>query len=407
MLLLCIDIGLRLVKTSFANNYSGFVSKSSVIGMTIGVTALIVVSSALNGFEKQLLDKYLGMTGHIDIKSPSYKFYSWSALADKVSSVSSVVGVAPRLKMQALIKHDLEFKPLAVTGIDLELDSKVLDLKSYFSKQDWDSLKQPNNIVLGQGFAESIGAKVGDTVDLYFLLENSKDLVSKRYNISGLVNLFGNLHSKSAYVSRASASSVYGESDIANYIKVKVDKPFEVKKILHDIHRSHKFGYYASVWTKKDDYSDIQIVRIVIYLVFFTIILVSCLNIVCSLVVSVRNKRSAIAILRTFGFRRLGIMFVFLLKGLATGCLGIILGSFFGVLISLNLTNIVNLFERLLGVSFLNDNVYFINFVPSIIDIQDILIVVCSSIFICLFFSIYPAYKACKLEPSKVLAGKF
>ncbi|MEZ9821808.1 lipoprotein-releasing ABC transporter permease subunit LolE [Shewanella sp. 10N.286.45.A1] len=414
--LLAMRIGWRFYLARQSNRFINFISFASTAGIALGVAVLIIALSAMNGFEKELEDRLLGVVSHGELAGVNEPIQNWPSIIADASKVPGIVAAAPFVRMQGLIQKPGGFQGLTVLGIDGELEGKVSNIRDFMSEQSWNSLQDEskNNIVLGKGLADSLDVAVGQSISLY-MPNNSKQAQNKiaaaksqRFVVSGIFELGGELDTSTAYVPMAFAADLLKLGQGVSGIRIKASNVFQAPMLIRDLGFSQQQYVYITDWTRTQGhlYQDIQLVRMVMYLVLALVIAVACFNIVSTLVMAVRDKQSEIAILLTMGMKKSAVMLIFIVQGALNGLLGCVIGSALGVTVALNLSDIAAGIESLLGIQLLSADVYFIDFLPSQLLATDVIMVVSLAFVMSLIATLYPAWKASQTPPASALAGR-
>jgi lipoprotein-releasing system permease protein len=421
---LSIFLALRYVRSRHGQGFSTFISASSTIGIALGTMILIVVLSAMNGFEKELANKLLSIVPHAELMSVNQPISKWPENIKRIQNNPQVVAAAPVIVLTGMMQHKTQLKALEIRGVDVTLETLVSDIESYIVEGSWQALSNKSNnkdnnesigngIVVGAGVAKKLSVKLGDNVQILLPSNNNaakQNMFSaplKRYvKIVGIFKFGGVIDDTLAYVSLGQAA------DIKNYkagetqgIRLKFDDVFEAPNIIRSI--ATKFDHYVYIkdWTRTQGhlFNDIQLVRMVMFIVLVLVIGVASFNIVSTLIMAVNNKKGDIAILKTMGASSKLIMLTFIYQGLVNGLLGSIIGGFLGVVLALNLAEIVIFIERLFTLRLLSADVYFIDHIPSHLHMPDVYITVITALIMSLVATIYPAWQATKIEPAQVL----
>ncbi|MGP1831659.1 lipoprotein-releasing ABC transporter permease subunit LolE [Shewanella frigidimarina] len=407
-----LTIGWRFFRARQSNGFIGFISFASTAGIALGVGVLIVVLSAMNGFEKELQDRLLGVVSHGELVGVNQPIADWQDIAKSASNMPQITGVAPFVRLQGLVQKPGGFQGLIVNGIDIKHESDVSSIADYMSVDAWHSLSSDeNHIVLGRSLLTKLGLKVGDTLAMYTPDANNSQLTSAkshRFVVSGVFELGGEIESTQAYVSLDYLADLLELGSAVSGVRIQVNNVFNAASITRDLGFAQEQYLYINDWTRTQGhlYQDIQLVRLVMYLVLALVIAVACFNIVSTLVMAVRDKASEIAILMTMGLHRGAIMAIFILQGALNGLMGCTIGGILGVTLAYNLSAIASSLEQILGIQLLASDIYFIDFLPSELHYQDVLVVLLMGLFMSLIATIYPAWKATKIAPASALAGR-
>jgi lipoprotein-releasing system permease protein len=415
---LSIFLGWRYVRSRHGNGFSAFISASSTIGIALGVTVLIVVLSAMNGFERELSQKLLSIIPHVELVSVNEPIKGWKKRIDKLQTESSVIAAAPVIKMTGMLQHGLKLKAVEVRGVDAQLEKQVSSIDDYIIAGKWQALitskLNENTIIIGSGVATKLSVALGDKIQLLLPPpEASNDVkqvfsapITRQVEVVGIFKFGGTVDETLAYIPMALASNVMGyEENETQSIRLKITDVFSAPKIARQVAYNFDHYVYINNWTRTQGhlFNDIQLVRMVMFIVLVLVIGVASFNIVSTLIMAVNEKQGDIAILKTMGASSSTIMFAFIAQGLVNGVLGSLLGALCGVYLALNLTGIISALEQFLGITFLSGDVYFINYLPSVLQPNDVYVTVITALIMSLLATLYPAWRATKIEPAQVL----
>lgn len=415
---LSLFLGWRYVRSRHGNGFSAFISASSTIGIALGVTVLIVVLSAMNGFERELSQKLLSIVPHVELLSVNEPIKDWRKSIVKVEAEESVIAAAPVIKMTGMLQHGLKLKAIEVRGVDAKLEKQVSSISDYIIAGKWqalDTTKPSNNtIVIGSGVAKKLSVSIGDKVQLLLPPPHSENNVNQVFsapitrhvNVVGIFKFGGTIDDTLAYIPLSQANEVmrYQENETQS-LRLKVIDVFSAPKIARKV--AYNFDHYVYIhnWTRTQGhlFNDIQLVRMVMFIVLVLVIAVASFNIVSTLIMAVNEKQGDIAILKTMGASAKTIMLAFIAQGLVNGIVGSLFGAFCGVYLALNLTDIISGLEQFLGVTFLSGDVYFIDYLPSVLHSSDVYATVITALIMSFIATLYPAWRATKIEPAQVL----
>ncbi len=412
---LSIFLGWRYVRSRHGNGFSAFISASSTIGIALGVTVLIVVLSAMNGFERELSQKLLSIVPHAELVSVKDPIKNWPESIEKIQNEPKVIAAAPVIKMTGMLQHGLKLKAIEVRGVDTILETQVSSIDDYIIEGNWQALALSNkgNIIIGSGVAEKLAVGLGDTIQLLLPPQENNDIhkvfsapLTRHVEVVGIFKFGGTIDDSLAYIPLAQASDVMGykESETQS-IRLRVTDVFSAPKIARQVAYNFDHYVYINNWTRTQGhlYNDIQLVRMVMFIVLVLVIAVASFNIVSTLIMAVNEKQGDIAILKTMGASSKTIMLAFIAQGLVNGIVGSLLGAFCGIYLALNLTDIITKLEELMGITFLSGDVYFINYLPSVLYPSDVYATVITALIMSLMATFYPAWRATKIEPAQVL----
>lgn len=406
-------LGLRFSRGRRRSGMVSLISVISTVGIALGVAVLIVGLSAMNGFERELNNRILAVVPHGEIEPVNQPFTGWQQLLPKVEQVKGIAAAAPYINFTGLIESGAKLQAVQVKGVDPQQENNLSALPKYVQNNAWQSFSAgKQQIILGQGVATSLKVKQGDWLTI--MIPNSdpehKLLQPKRVRlqVSGILALSGMLDHSLALVPLGDAQQYLGMGDNVTGIALKMSDPFAAQKLVRDAGEvTHSYVYIRSwIGTYGYMYRDIQMIRAIMYLAMVLVIGVACFNIVSTLVMAVKDKSGDIAVLRTLGAKNGLIRAIFVWYGLMAGLVGSVSGVVVGVLAAFNLTPLIRGIETLTGYHFLSGDIYFIDFLPSEVHWSDVAIVLVTSLVLSLIASWYPARRASKIDPARVLSGQ-
>ncbi|MGO2370695.1 MAG: lipoprotein-releasing ABC transporter permease subunit LolE [Serratia sp. (in: enterobacteria)] len=389
------------------------ISVISTIGIALGVAVLIVGLSAMNGFERELKNRILAVVPHGEIEPVKQPFKDWPSILQRVEKVPGIAAAAPYINFTGLMENGAQLRAVGVKGVDPQQENQLSALPKYVQGDAWANFKSgEQQVILGKGVADALGVKQGSYVTV--MIPNSdpqmKLLQPKRIrlHVTGILQLSGQLDHSLAMVPLADAQQYLDMGDSVTGIAIKVNDVFAANKLVRDAGEATNAYVYIKSWigTYGYMYRDIQMIRAIMYLAMVLVIGVACFNIVSTLVMAVKDKSGDIAVLRTLGAKDGFIRAIFIWYGLLAGLVGSVSGVVVGVIASLQLTNIIKGVEKLMGHSFLSGDIYFIDFLPSELHWLDVLIVLVTALVLSLLASWYPARRASRIDPARVLSGQ-
>ncbi|MEX3240223.1 lipoprotein-releasing ABC transporter permease subunit LolE [Serratia quinivorans] len=389
------------------------ISVISTIGIALGVAVLIVGLSAMNGFERELKNRILAVVPHGEIEPVKQPFKDWSSILQRVEKVPGILAAAPYINFTGLMENGAQLRAVGVKGVDPQQENQLSALPKYVQGDTWANFKSgEQQVILGKGVADALGVKQGSYVTV--MIPNSdpqmKLLQPKRIrlHVTGILQLSGQLDHSLAMVPLADAQQYLDMGDSVTGIAIKVNDVFAANKLVRDAGEVTNSYVYIKSWigTYGYMYRDIQMIRAIMYLAMVLVIGVACFNIVSTLVMAVKDKSGDIAVLRTLGAKDGFIRAIFIWYGLLAGLVGSVSGVVVGVIASLQLTNIIKGLEKLMGHSFLSGDIYFIDFLPSELHWLDVVIVLVTALVLSLLASWYPARRASRIDPARVLSGQ-
>lgn len=409
-------ISFRYLRGKQKNRLVSLISLFSSIGIALGVAVLIVGLSAMNGFERELNQRVLSVVPHAEIRGYDNNQPNPITHSDKLLPLlaqnPAIRAVSPFVSFTALIENGAQLKIAEVRGIEPDKQVQVSALNQFIPLEQWQHFKQEGGLILGAGIARDLDVNAGDEVTLLLPqpAENGKLAQPLRFSlpISGILRLDGQLDHAYALLPLEKAQSLldYTPTQISG-VELAVKQPFQVRNLAFPELQHYPQMLYLQTWIEKFGYmyNDIQLIRTVMYIAMVLVIGVACFNIISTLIMAVKDKQGDIAILRTLGANNRFIRRIFLWYGLQAGMKGALFGSLLGILAALNLTSLIKGLEQLIGAKLLSDGVYFIDFLPSELHWIDIVWVLLATLILSLLASLYPAMRAAKLEPAKVLSG--
>ena len=406
-------IGLRFSRGRRRGGMVSLISVISTVGIALGVAVLIVGLSAMNGFERELNNRILAVVPHGEIEAVNQPWTNWRTVLPKVEAVKGIEAAAPYINFTGLVESGSNLRAIQVKGVDPQQESKLSALPSFVQGDAWANFKAgEQQIILGKGVADALKVKAGDWVSIMIPNANPehKLLQTKRVrlHVTGILQLSGQLDHSFAMIPMPDAQQYLDMGESITGIAIKVQDVFNANKLVRDAGLVTNSYVTIQSWigTYGYMYRDIQMIRAITYLAMVLVIGVACFNIVSTLVMAVKDKSSDIAVLRTLGAKDGLIRAIFVWYGLLAGLLGSLCGVVIGVLGSLYLTGIINVIEKLIGHQFLSGDIYFIDFLPSELHWLDVVYVLVTALLLSLLASWYPARRASRIDPARVLSGQ-
>lgn len=407
------QIGLRYTRAgrrSGRNSFISFISLISMAGIGLGVAALIIVLSVMNGFQKEVRDRMLSVVSHIEVYDAGGSLPDWQATALETMKNKHVRAAAPFVEGQALVLLNDTMQGVMVWGILPEQEPSVSEVVSKIKQGSFNDLVSGEfNIVIGKDLAQVLQVKVGDKITLAVPQGQVTPAgVTPRFKSFKVAGIF------EAGQSEYDVGVVYIQMDDAEKlfrlnaptgIRLRVDDLLQAPSIARELAATMKGDLYFQDWSQKNRnyFAAVKTEKRMMFIILTLIIAVAAFNLVSTLVMTVRDKQADIAILRTLGATPSSIMKIFMVQGSMVGTLGTILGVGFGVLIALNIPGIVGFFEHLFGIQFLDKTVYFISSVPSDLHWDDVAYIGGMALLFALLSTIYPSYRASGVKPAEAL----
>jgi len=384
--------------------FGSFYSIISVIGLTIGVAALIIVLSVMNGFENELKNRILGVVPHLTIKSTKPISTNDSNLEVILKNNKKVVAYAPFTELQAIISYENRSRGVIVSGIDPQNESKLSVIPEFLITGNIKDLEFDNTVVIGHWLAKYLGVKKGDTLNI--ITNNYKSNIlgtfprSINLKIAAIYELNSELDQSLILINYKLANKLKGlMNDQIDSIRIKLDDLFMANEVGFEIISDLNKDFYFSSWmtTQGTLFQAIQLEKRLIGIMLFLIVTVASFNILSTLVTTIKSKEREISILKSMGMTNIEISIIFISLGLSIAILGVILGVSLGMLITPNINTLIDIFELYLNRPLMD--AYFINYFPYDFQLSQILTVCVITLLVSIVFCIFPSYRAAKLDP--------
>ena len=404
-------LGYRYTRAKRRNGFISFISLSSIIGIALGVFALITVLSVMNGFQQELRDRILGMTSHMTLSEQMETLEDWQPLYQQVKTIKHVTGAAPNVMGQGMLSYGEKVKGVAIRGVLPEYEPEVADIGSKMVAGSLDDLKKKEyNVIIGVELANALGVSIGDKI-MMISPQVSTSIIgvmprTKRFTLVGLfeAGMF-EYDSGLAIVHMADAQKLFKMKKNITALQLKLDDMFETNAVRLSIGEEVEKVLYTRDWTQQhaNFFKAIQMEKRMVFIFLTLIIMVAAFNIVSTMVMVVTDKQKDIAVLRTIGATPLSIQIIFIIQGLIIGIIGSVAGGILGVIASLNIDVIVPFFESLFGFKFFPADIYYISNIPSDLHWGDVWLVSGIAFIMTLVATLYPAKKASQIEPAEAL----
>lgn len=407
---LSLFIGLKYTRAKSRNHFISFISWISILGIALGVMVLITVLSVMNGFDHVIKSRILELVPQVTVAKWNGPIENWQAVAKVMKGNPSVKAAAPFVETQAMLNTGGSPSFGMIKGIDPAVESSVSPIGTKLVKGALSDLKKGSfGIILGQDLASSLGVGIGDKVTVIVpkttlspvgLLPRIKVFHVVGYFKTGYQydSSFGlaNIHDVQALLRLGSSVSA---------VQLKLNDLYAAPKVVKWSQGILPPEFHAYDWTEQNQnfFAALKMEKVMMFLILLLIIAVAAFNMLSSLVMMVTDKESDIAILRTLGFQSKTLMRIFMVQGFVTGLFGTLLGVCLGIALSLNVTTLVNKIQNLFGIQFLSSSVYYINFVPSQLRVNDVILVTVVALLLSLFATLYPAFRASRIQPAEAL----
>jgi len=402
-------IGLRYLRAKRRNHFISFISGISMIGLTLGVMVLIIVLSVMNGFDREMRTRILGMVPHATISLPG-ELTNVEEIREKALQHPMVLGASAYIETQGMVVGNDRTRGALLSGVEPSTVSSVSILPNHLISGSIEALEQQSfGVIIGDSLSKLLGVDIDDKITV-IVPEMSVNIASiqprfKRFTVVGIFKVGAELDSSLVitHVKDLGKLMLYGGA--VDGVQLKTTDLFQSRQIALEIGRELPGRYFVSDWTRTQGnlFQAIQLEKRLVGLLLFMIIAVAVFNIVSSLVMLVTDKQGEIAVLRTLGATSRQVLGVFMVQGTAIGIIGIGVGVLLGVIGALTIADIISWVETTFGIQFLNSSVYFISYIPSELKWNDVIIISSATFVISVISTIYPAWKASRISPAEVL----
>lgn len=382
-----------------------------MLGVALGVTALITVISVMNGFENELRVRILGMTAHATVRAQEDGLKDWQNVAQTAGEHPNVVGVAPYIQAEGMLSNGQQVSGTLIRGVLPEEEPKVSDVgeKMVFGKLH-DLAPGEFGIILGKDLARILGALRGDKVTLVIPQASVTPAGllprMRRFTVVGIFEAgMYEYDSSLALIHMDDAAKLFRMPGEVSGVRLKLDDMFQSMRIVRDLLQSLPGEYWVSDWTSQhaNFFRAVKIEKITMFVILMLIVAVAAFNLVSTLVMAVVDKEADIAILRTLGATPASIMGIFMVQGAVIGIIGTMIGAVGGVALSLNIETIVPAIEQFLDTQILSAEVYYINELPSDMKWSDVFAITSVALTLSFLATIYPAWRASRVQPAEAL----
>ncbi len=400
----------RAGKRSGRNSFISFISLISMAGIGLGVAALIVVLSVMNGFQKEVRDRMLSVLPHIEVFDASGTMQDWQRVAKQTFQNKEVIGAAPYVSAQALMTRDEEVHGVAIRGVLPEEEPKVSDVASKMVDGALTDLKPGEfGIVLGIELARTLHVVRGDKVTVIAPQGQVTPAgVLPRLKQFTVVGIFSAGHfefdSSLAFIHIADAEKMF-RLDAPSGVRLRIKDMLQAPQVAYQLSRTLNGNYYLRDWSQQNSnwFAAVKTEKRMMFIILTLIVAVAAFNLVSTLVMTVTEKQADIAILRTLGASPGSIMKIFVIQGALVGLIGTALGMLFGVVVALNVDVIVPFIERMLGVQFLSKSIYVISELPSDLIWSDVWTIGGVAVVLAFLATLYPSWAAARVKPAEAL----
>lgn len=403
-------IGLRYTAAKRRNHFISFISLTSMLGLMLGVAVLIIVLSVMNGFDRELKQRILGMVPHATIQSASGPLEDWQEVDRRVQQHPRVLAAAPFIQGQGMVTGGGDVRGVMLSGILPEEEATVSIIDNHFIEGGLDQLKSGEfGIIVGRLMASSLRLQVGDKLTVV-LPEASVTPAGvlprlKRFTVKGIFSVGAELDGNYALIHMDDAARLMRTGGRAQGVRLLVDDLFAAPRVVNQVAQDLGGRFYVSDWTRTHGnlFQAIRMEKTMIGVLLMFIVAVAAFNIVSTLVMVVTDKTADIAILRTMGATPGRVMRIFIIQGAVIGTFGTLMGTILGIVGALNISAFIAGLEKLMGHQFLSSDVYFISYLPSQLQWNDVAIISSAGLALSLLATIYPAWRASRIDPAEAL----
>ncbi len=404
-------VGLRYTRARRRNHFVSFITLVSVAGIAVGVMALITILSVMNGFERELRERILGMAAHATVTGLGGRLDDWRRVAEAARADARVLAAAPYVRREVMLTHAGRVSGAILRGVDPALEGGVSDVGEKMVAGRLADLRPGDwGIVLGRELALALGARPGDRVTVITpqALATPLGVVPRmrRFTVVGVFEVGMFEYDRGvALVHLGDARRLFRLGDAVTGVRLKVSDLFAAPWIARELVQRLPGGYVVSDWTREhaNFFRAVRTEKIAMFVILSLIVAVAAFNIVSTLVMVVTDKQSDIAILRTLGVTPRGVMAIFMVQGTVIGLFGTLLGVGAGVALALNVETVVPLIERALGIRFLPPDVYYISELPSDLHWSDVGVIAGVAFGLSVLATLYPAWRAARVQPAEAL----
>ncbi len=404
-------LGLRYTRARRRSHFISFISLISILGITLGIAALITVLSVMNGFGKELRGRILGVVSHVTVTELNGRLRNWQGIAERVKQNPHVIGRAPYILGQGLAVRGKRVSGVAVRGILPAEEGQVSELGANMVEGRLESLKPGGfGVIIGSTLAWKLDLALGSRVSL--MVPQARATPAgllprfRRFTVVGIfkVDMY-EYDNGLVLIHLNDAAKLYQFRKQVSGLRLKLDDLDLAPAVSNEIERNLGSDYLARDWTKEHGnfFRALRIEKTVMFVILLLIVTVAMFNVISTLVVIVTEKEADIAILRTLGVSPRSVMGIFMVQGAFIGVVGTAVGTIFGILLALNVETIVQWLEQLLRTSFLAPDVYFISELPSDLRWRDVTLIAGASLILGLLSTVYPAWRASKVQPAEAL----
>ncbi|MEI7949931.1 MAG: lipoprotein-releasing ABC transporter permease subunit [Gammaproteobacteria bacterium] len=412
--LVALYIGSRYASLRSRNFLVGFISLLTVGGLALGVAILVTVLSVMNGFDREMQQRILGLVPHITVTTPRLNYLrseaEWKDTRAIIDNTPGVLATAPYMQLQGMLLANGHSKGVLLNGVDPAQEARVSIINNFMQSGSLDALQDKSyHIAIGANLARQLGVKAGDAVTLVStvvpLTPMGEFTRQKTFTVAAIFSVGSQLDSNLALVNLGDAQRVYRLTNQLHGYRIRSDNLFGVAELTTRLRAAVTMELNYDDWTRSygNIYENIRMSKALVGLLLSLLVAVAAFNVIVSLMMVVREKQGDIAILRTMGTATGTIRNIFLVQGLAIGLIGTASGVVIGVLLSLSIGDIVAALQTMTGVQFLSADIYPVNYLPSQVQLGDVLLVGALALVLSLLATLYPAARAARTRPAEIL----
>lgn len=408
---LSLFIGSRYTRAKRRNHFISFISLTSMIGLALGVLAMIMVLSVMNGFQREMSNRILGMVPHAVVTGAGQPLDDWQAIAERLDTHPQVLGAAPVTQLEGMLSFKGNMQPIEINGIDPQAETQVSILGSKMVGGRLDDLRPgESGVIIGLMTARRFGLRIGDKLTLIVPeLSDAPGGITprmQRLNVVGVFKVGAELDGSLAMIHRVDAARIQKwNAEQVEGVRVRLADLYRAPEVAGELVAMMGEGYGARDWslTQGSLFSAMKMEKTMIGLLLLLIVAVAAFNIIATLIMVVADKRADIAILRTLGATPRQVMTIFMVQGSIIGLTGTLIGTVLGVMGALNVSALVGWLERVTGQHIFSSDVYFINTLPSELRLEDVVLVTLAALLLSFLATLYPAWRAAQTQPAEAL----
>jgi len=407
-------VGLRYLRAKRKQTFVSVITVISVLGITVGVSALIIVLSVMSGFEDTLKEKILGLNAHVVVLGMGHGIEDYERVGDVARSIEGVEGASPFTYNQAMLSSASSSMGVVVRGLDMKSAGDATVILERIKKGSMKGLAVelgkkkggPPGVILGKELAARLAVSPGDSINLISptgtMTPAGPMPRMTTFKVSGIFELgMYEYDSSIAFISLRNAQKFFRLGDTSTGVEIKLADMDDAERVADEVMRELKGPYWTRTWKgmNKNLFSALRLEKVTMFIILTLIILVAALNIISTLIMVVMEKHKDIAILKSIGASPGGIMKIFMVEGTIIGLIGTFAGAVFGVAVALNLERVVSTVESVFHFKILPPSVYYIDKLPSHVEPVTVLIIVAFSLGISFLATLYPSWQAAKMRP--------